>query len=217
MEEVLSTTAQLTLLYELFPQLTSTQKEKFAQLNSLYTEWNSKINLISRKDIDCLYLHHIIHSLGITEMLHFTPGTLVLDAGTGGGLPGIPLAILFPEVQFILVDSTQKKIKAAKAIAEAIGLENVTFIADRLESINVKCHFVVSRAAMQLSSLEAVTRRLFLKEQRNALPNGIIALKGGNLTAELAPYRKKAIVTSLYPVFRDEFFMEKQVVYIPFG
>lgn len=215
MQEALTERQQIALIYELFPDLTSAQKEQLEALGSLYREWNAKINLISRKDIDNLYLHHVLHSLGITEMLRFTPGTVVLDAGTGGGFPGIPLAILFPEVRFILVDSTQKKIKAAQAVAEAVKLENVCFRGERLEAVKAECHFVVSRAALPLTDLDAVTRHLFVKEQLNALPNGIIALKGGQLTAETAPYRNSLITAPLYPALRDEYFKEKQVVYIP--
>ena len=196
-------------------QLTERQAEQFAQLDALYRDWNSKINVISRKDIDNLYEHHVLHSLAIAKWLPFQPGTTILDVGTGGGFPGIPLAILFPECQFMLIDSIGKKIKVASEVAQALGLSNVVCKQERAEEEKQKFDFVVSRAVMPLPDLVKLVRKNISTKQRNAVPNGIIVLKGGDLKAELAPYQKTAEVTPCSQWFKGEWFETKQVIYLP--
>ena len=198
-----------------FPTLTEKQKEQFAALYDLYFDWNRKINVISRKDIENLYLHHVLHSLGIAKMINFRPGTTVMDFGCGGGFPGVPLAILFPEVKFHLVDSIGKKVRVAREISEAIGLENITFAHSRGEDVKEKFNFVVSRAVMPLTDLIKICRKNVNKEQHNALPNGIICLKGGDLNAEVQPFKKCVDMIDLYDNFKEEFFKGKKVVYVP--
>ena len=198
-----------------FPTLTEKQKEQFAALYDLYYDWNSKINVISRKDIENLYLHHVLHSLGIAKMINFRPGTTVMDFGCGGGFPGVPLAILFPEVKFHLVDSIGKKVRVAREISEAIGLENITFAHSRGEDVKEKFNFVVSRAVMPLTDLVKICRKNVNKEQHNALPNGIICLKGGDLNAEVQPFKKCVDMIDLFDNFKEEFFKGKKVVYVP--
>ena len=195
--------------------LTDRQAEQFAQLDALYRDWNSKINVISRKDIDNLYEHHVLHSLAIAKWLPFQPGTTILDVGTGGGFPGIPLAILFPECQFMLIDSIGKKIKVASEVAQALGLSNVVCKQERAEEEKQKFDFVVSRAVMPLPDLVKLVRKNISAKQRNAVPNGIIVLKGGDLKAELAPYQKTAEVTPCSQWFKGEWFETKQVIYLP--
>lgn len=206
---------QLEILKGYFPDLTDTQKARIDALYALYADWNAKINVISRKDIDNLYLHHVLHSLGILKMLRFKDGSAVMDIGTGGGFPGIPLAIMLPEVQFHLVDSIGKKIKVAQAVAEAIGLENVTFRHCRAEEEKGLFDFVVSRAVMPLSDLVKIARKNIRKKQLNALPNGLICLKGGELQHEILPFRKQAVSIDLGEHFKEEFFQTKKVVYVP--
>ena len=196
--------SQFSILTSYFPDLTDRQKEQYAALYDLYTDWNAKINVISRKDIENLYPHHVLHSLGITHMLRFKPGSSVMDLGTGGGFPGIPLAILFPETHFHLVDSIGKKIKVGQAVAEAIGLENVSFRHCRGEEEKQLFDFVVS-----------LVRKNIKKEQINALPNGLICLKGGELAHEILPFRNQAISMDLKDHFKEEFFETKKVVYVP--
>lgn len=174
----------MELIKTYFPELSETQLAQYEALYDLYTDWNAKINVISRKDIENLYLHHVLHSLGIIKMLKFKDGSSVMDVGTGGGFPGIPLAIFFPEVKFHLVDGTGKKIMVGQAVAEAIGLKNVSFRHCRAEEEKAMFDFVVSRGVMPLGDLIKITRKNILKEQRNALPNGIICLKGGELEHE---------------------------------
>lgn len=207
----------IDLIEKYFQNLTDLQKKQFAMLQELYQDWNSKINVISRKDMDYLYLHHVLHSLAITQMITFKAGTKIIDVGCGGGFPGIPLAILMPDVNFLLIDSIRKKIKVTTAIAEAVGLKNVRAIQCRAEELkDEKCHFVVSRAAMQMKDLVHSSMHLVnTKDQFNALPNGIICLKGGNLTSELNPFKNKAIVEDIYPNFDEEYFKTKQVIYLP--
>ena len=195
--------------------LTDRQAEQFAQLDALYRDWNSKINVISRKDIDNLYEHHVLHSLAIAKWLPFQPGTTILDVGTGGGFPGIPLAILFPECQFMLIDSIGKKIKVASEVAQALGLSNVVCKQERAEEEKQKFDFVVSRAVMPLPDLVKLVRKNISAKQHNAVPNGIIVLKGGDLKAELAPYQKTAEVTPCSQWFKGEWFETKQVIYLP--
>lgn len=198
-----------------FPSLSEKQKNQFTALYDLYTDWNAKINVISRKDIENLYPHHVLHSLGIAKMLRFKAGSSVIDIGTGGGFPGVPLAILFPEVQFHLVDSIGKKIKVGQAVAETIGLENITFRHCRAEEEKQLFDFAVSRAVMPLADLVKIAKKNIKKEQQNALPNGLICLKGGELQQEILPFRNKASVINLSDYFKEEFFNTKKVVYVP--
>ena len=197
-----------------FPDITPRQKEQFAALYDLYYDWNSKINVISRKDIENLYLHHVLHSLAIAKYITFKPGTTIMDMGCGGGFPGIPLAIMFPEVQFHLVDSIGKKVRVAAEIANAIGLTNVHTSHSRAEEIKEKYSFVVSRAVMQLPDLVKICRKNISKEQNNALPNGIICLKGGDMTAETAPFKNCREIVDVSDYFQEEFFKDKKVVYV---
>ena len=194
--------------------LSDRQAEQFAQLDALYRDWNSKINVISRKDIDNLYEHHVLHSLAIAKLLPFQPGTTVLDVGTGGGFPGIPLAILFPECRFLLIDSIGKKIKVASEVAKALGLTNVICKQERVEEEKQKFDFVVSRAVMPLPDLVKLVRKNISKKHRNAVPNGLIVLKGGDLKEELRPF-KEAEVTPCSLYFKGEWFETKQVIYLP--
>lgn len=203
------------LIREHFPYISERQEEQFRKLDELYRHWNAQINVISRKDIDSLYLHHVLHSLGITQMIRFKPESRVLDFGCGGGFPGIPLAIMFPEVEFLLVDSIGKKIKVVSAVAKALELENVRTLHGRAEEIKEKFDFVVSRAVMRLDELEPLARKLISPIQRNGMPNGIICLKGGELQSETRRYKHIIEVQELYPAFRDEYFKTKKLVYLP--
>ena len=198
-----------------FPELNEQQCQQLEALYDLYTDWNAKINVISRKDIENLYLHHVLHSLGIVKMLRFKDGSSVMDVGTGGGFPGIPLAIFFPNVQFHLVDSIGKKIKVGQAVAEAIGLKNITFRHCRVEEEKEKYDFVVSRAVMPLADLVKLVRKNIKKEQQNALPNGLICLKGGELQHEILPFRNQALSLELGDSLKEGFFKTKKVVYVP--
>ena len=207
--------SQLSILKAYFPELTDGQQAQIDALFPLYADWNAKINVISRKDIENLYLHHVLHSLGLTKMLRFKDGSTVMDIGTGGGFPGIPLAILMPDVQFHLVDSMGKKIKVGQAVAEAIGLKNVTFRHCRAEEEKGLFDFVVSRAVMPLADLVKIARKNIKKEQQNALPNGLICLKGGELQHEILPFRNQAVSLNLSDHFKEEFFQTKKVVYVP--
>jgi 16S rRNA (guanine527-N7)-methyltransferase len=197
-----------------FPNITQEQSERFAALDALYRDWNSKINVISRKDIDNLYEHHILHSLGIAELISFKPGTRIMDLGTGGGFPGIPLAIMFPDVNFHLVDSIGKKIKVCNEVSSALGLTNVTTEWNRAENVKDKFDFVVSRAVMPLTDLVKLIRKNIAKESHNALPNGLICLKGGELEHEVMPMKSHTLVTDLSNYFEEEFFETKKVVYV---
>ena len=204
------------LISKYFPHLSALQQEQFARLDGLYREWNAKINVISRKDMDNLYLHHVLHSLAIGKAIRFKNGTRILDFGTGGGFPGIPLAILFPQCQFRLIDGTGKKITVAKAVASDIGLQNVEAIHRRGEEETSKFDFVVSRAVMPLPDLAKIVRKNIRHEQRNAFPNGLICLKGGTLVEELKPFQRIAEVIPLTDFFDEEWFKEeKKLVYIP--
>lgn len=204
------------LISKYFPHLSAQQQEQFARLDGLYREWNAKINVISRKDMDNLYLHHVLHSLAIGKAIRFKNGTRILDFGTGGGFPGIPLAILFPQCQFRLIDGTGKKITVAKAVASDIGLQNVEAIHRRGEEETSKFDFVVSRAVMPLPDLAKIVRKNIRHEQRNASPNGLICLKGGTLVEELKPFLRIAEVIPLTDFFDEEWFKEeKKLVYIP--
>lgn len=194
--------------------LTARQAEQFAQLDALYRDWNSKINVISRKDIDNLYEHHVLHSLAIAKFLPFQPGTTILDVGTGGGFPGIPLAILFPECQFVLIDSIRKKILVATEIAKALGLTNVICKQERAEEEKQKFDFIVSRAVMPMPDLVKLVRKNVKPTPMNAIPNGLIVLKGGDLKEELRPF-KEAEITPCSQFFKGEWFDTKQVIYLP--
>lgn len=196
-------------------QLTPTQEQQFAALGVLYPEWNAKINVISRKDIDNLYEHHILHSMAIAKFISFKPGSLILDIGTGGGFPGIPLAILFPDVQFTLIDSIGKKIRVAQEIASAIGLKNVSIKQLRAEEEKGKYDFVVSRAVMPLGDLRKLITKNIGKQQQNSMPNGLIVLKGGDLQAEVFPFRNVAETEELSSYFEEEFFTTKKIIYLP--
>ena len=204
----------MDIILKYFPELTDTQKEQFGALYDLYADWNSKINVISRKDIGNLYEHHVLHSLGIAKTITFHPGTEVMDLGTGGGFPGIPLAILFPNTHFHLVDSIGKKVRVATEVAQAIGLGNVSFRHCRAEEEKELFDFVVSRAVMPLADLLKIVRKNIKREQHNALPNGLICLKGGELAHEVMPVRHQAIITDLKTFFDEEFFETKKVVYV---
>ena len=196
-------------------QLTEHQEQQFAALDVLYRDWNSKINVISRKDIDNLYEHHVLHSLAIAKVLPFQPHTEILDVGTGGGFPGIPLAILFPECRFTLIDSIGKKIKVAQEVATALGLTNVECIQERAEEEKRKFDFVVSRAVMPLPDLVRLVQKNVSNQQRNAVPNGLVVLKGGDLREDLRPFQKRAEITEISTLFRGEWFDTKRVIYLP--
>ena len=197
-----------------FPTLTPLQTKQFTALYDLYSDWNTKINVISRKDIENLYEHHILHSLGISKVIQFVPGTKVLDLGTGGGFPGIPLAILFPDTQFHLIDSIGKMVKVATEIANAIGLKNVTFKHVCGQETKEKFDFVVSRAVMPLKDLLEIIKKNIAREQKNAHPNGLFCLKGGEMTEELLVIKRKKIVYNLSDYFEEPFFETKKVVYV---
>ena len=204
----------MEIITKYFPNITELQAEQFAQLEVLYNDWNSKINVISRKDIHNLYEHHVLHSLGIAKLINFRPDTNIMDLGTGGGFPGIPLAILFPEAKFHLVDSIGKKVRVAQEVATAIGLKNVRFSHARAEEIKDKYDFVVTRAVMSMVALIKIARKNIAKEQHNALPNGIIALKGGELDGEIAAVKNIAAVWPLSDYFEEEYFETKKVVHV---
>lgn len=203
----------MKLIKKYFPNLTPTQEAQFAALDALYHDWNSKINVISRKDIDNLYEHHVLHSLGIAQVIRFKPGTQVMDLGTGGGFPGIPLAILFPETHFHLVDSIKKKILVCTEVAQALGLTNVSTRWCRAEEEKSQFDFVVSRAVMPLADLVKLIRKNISRKSQNALPNGLICLKGGGLEKETLPLRSHTDITPLSDYFEEDFFLTKQVVY----
>lgn len=198
-----------------FPHTDARQQEQLAALRALYGDWNSKVNVISRKDIDHLYEHHVLHSLAIAKLLNFRDGSRILDFGTGGGFPGIPLAIMFPQCSFRLIDRTAKKIKVVQEVAAAIGLQNVS--AEQLpgEEEKGKYDFIVSRAVMPLPDLVRIVKKNVAREQHNSLPNGIICLKGGNLDGEIMPYRKIVDVTPVGDFFSEEWFKEKYLIYLP--
>ena len=204
----------MDLITTYFPGLSDTQKAQFEALYDLYIDWNSKINVISRKDITNLYEHHVLHSLGIAKFIRFVPETEVMDVGTGGGFPGIPLAIIFPEVRFHLVDSIGKKVKVAAEVTKAIGLKNVTTRHCRVEEEKKMFDFVVSRAVMPLSDLVKIVRKNIKKEQQNVYPNGLICLKGGELEHEILPFKHLAQIEDMKNYFKEEYFATKKVVYV---
>ncbi len=206
----------MELILKYFPNLSNTQREQFAALKALYEDWNSKINVISRKDMDNFYEHHVLHSLAIAHEIRFREGTKVLDLGTGGGFPGIPLAIMFPDCQFKLIDRTGKKIRVVNEVAQAIGLKNV--VAEQLSGEEEKSQydFVVSRAVMPLPDLvKIIKKNVNRKNQHNALPNGLICLKGGDLQAETKPFKNIVSLTEIHDMFKEEWFKEKYLIYLP--
>ena len=205
----------LTLIEKYFPHADALQRERLAALHPLYHEWNERINVISRRDIDNLYMHHVLHSLAIARFIRFRPGTRILDLGTGGGFPGIPLAIMFPLCRFTLIDGTGKKIRVAQEVCRAIGLDNCSPEHRRGEDEHGTFHFVVSRAVMPLPDLARLTRKNIGKEQINALPNGIICLKGGSLNEETKPFRHIVQTAELTGYFEEEWFKDKHIVYLP--
>ncbi len=204
----------MELIDKYFPDLSDEQHEKLAQLKAVYEHWNNQINVISRKDMDDFYERHVLHSLAIAKVINFRPGTKILDIGTGGGFPGIPLAILFPECHFFLVDSIGKKIKVVKEVAAELGLKNVRAAHERAENIKEKFDFVVSRAVTAMPRFLPWTNNKFLKEQNNSYPNGIFYLKGGDLTEELKGIRQDMEIVDLTKFFDEAFFETKKVVYV---
>ena len=203
------------IIKKYFPELTKRQQEQFEALDALYHDWNAKINVISRKDIDQLYEHHVLHSLAIAKTIRFRPGTRILDFGTGGGFPGIPLAILFPDCEFKLIDGTGKKIRVAQEVSQAIGLTNCHPEHLRGEDERRQYHFVVSRAVMPLPDLVKIVRKNIAKPQLNALPNGILCLKGGDLQAETQPFRNIVETTDISTFFTEDWYKGKYVIYLP--
>jgi 16S rRNA (guanine527-N7)-methyltransferase len=204
----------IQLLQSYFPDLTDDQQKKFAALGDLYAHWNAQINVISRKDMENFYVHHVLHSLAIGKVIRFVPDTFVLDVGTGGGFPGIPLAILFPEVKFHLVDSIGKKIKVVNEVVTALGLENVLAEPRRAEELKSEYDFVVSRAVAQWAQLEGWTAKLIKKKGKNALPNGWLLLKGGDLKEEFKPVAKWMEEYPLSGLFKEEYFETKKLIYV---
>ena len=208
----------VSLITKYFPDLSATQVAQFEQIFDLYSDWNERINVVSRKDIEHLYLHHVLHSLAIAKVVAFKPSTRVVDLGTGGGFPGIPLAIMFPETQFLLTDSIGKKIKVVQEVADALKLENVEARHIRTEEVKIKADFVVSRAVATIDKLAQWSRNLIAKKQINALPNGLICLKGSNMKTEMALLGKEKKYIDEYAIskfFEEEYFAEKSIIYFP--
>ncbi len=205
-----------TIITKYFPDLDPEQQHRFEQLGPLYKELNQKINVISRKDIESIYLHHVLHSLSIAKYIKFKPETRVVDVGTGGGFPGIPLAIIFPETDFVLIDGRAKKITVVNEVKEALGLQNVTAIHQRSEELKGQYDFVLARAVTRLSKLIPLTFHLIASKDKNAIPNGLLALKGGNLQEEIAEVtpRHKVEETSIQSYFDEEYYAEKHLLYL---
>tara|TARA_B110000467_G_C18266369_1_gene449526 strand:- start:374 stop:1021 length:648 start_codon:yes stop_codon:yes gene_type:complete len=206
--------SDITLIVKYFPELTDLQKEQFAQLKPLYEEWNAQINVISRKDVDSLYERHILHSLSIAKFISFNKGAKIMDLGCGGGFPGIPLAILFPEVSFTMVDSIGKKIKVVKEISTAIGLQNIQAHHMRAEQLDDSFDFIITRAVASMIDLVKLTRKQYLNANKHTIDNGIIALKGGDLTTELASWGNRKTLVNLSDYFEEEFFETKKIIHV---
>jgi 16S rRNA (guanine527-N7)-methyltransferase len=204
----------MDIINKYFPSLTDAQRELFAQLPALYADWNSKINVISRKDMDNFMERHVLHSLAIAKYTSFVNGTRIVDVGCGGGFPGIPLAIMFPDVEFLMVDSIGKKIKVVQGVAEALGLKNVRAVQSRSEQIKESFDFVVSRAVTAFPDFVKMTRHLVDQRLINAIPNGILYLKGGDFHAEVAPFGASALVYDLESYFEEEFFETKRIIHL---
>jgi 16S rRNA (guanine527-N7)-methyltransferase len=202
-------------IFSYFPHLNSLQKEQFTKMKSIYLMWNSMINVISRKDMDNFTVHHLLHSLALGKVIEFTPGTRVLDVGTGGGFPGIPLAVMFPDCEFTLLDSIEKKIKVVSAVADELGLTNVNPVRKRAEEEKGKFDFVVSRAVTDFPTFVNLTSKNIDREGNNSLKNGILYLKGGDLTEELTKFRDRAEVWNIKDFFSEPFFETKRIVYLP--
>lgn len=198
-----------------FPNITERQQQQFAELKPLYSDWNGKINVISRKDIDNIYLHHVLHSLAIAKEVSFRPGSRILDFGTGGGFPGIPLAIMFPDCHFKMIDRTAKKIKVVNEIASALGLKNVKAVQLPGEEEHEMYDFVVSRAVMSLPDLMRIVRKNISKSQHNSVPNGLICLKGGNIDNEIQPFGKILEISAISNTFDEDWFKDKYIIYVP--
>lgn len=204
-----------SVIFRYFPELSKKQKEQFTDLQILYSEWNEKINVISRKDIEHLYERHVLHSLAISKIIQFNEGAEVMDLGTGGGFPGIPLAIFFPKTLFTLVDSIGKKIKVVNEISNSLQLNNVITLNDRTENVNRQFDFIVSRATSTLDDLVKWTNRKYKKENKHNLQNGLICLKGGDLSVELKSYRTRMKLIDITTIFNEKFFESKKIVYLP--
>jgi len=199
-----------------FPSLTDLQKEQFSQIKPVYDNWNSMINVVSRKDMDNFIVHHVLHSLSIAKKFNFPRGTRILDVGTGGGFPGIPLAILFPDCQFTLLDSIEKKIKVVSAAADELGLKNVFPVRKRVEEEKNRYQFIISRAVTEFSTFVKLTEKNLERPGKNSLRNGIIYLKGGDLDEELKPFKNRVTVWNISDLFDEPFFETKKIVYLPF-
>ena len=205
----------MQIIKKYFPEINDTQAGQFGDMGSLYKDWNEKINVISRKDIDFLYERHILHSLGIARVIQFAPGTRVMDVGTGGGFPGIPLAILFPETEFLLVDAIAKKINVVEAVAHSLGLKNVSAQQNRAENVPGQFDFIVSRAVTAFPKFVSLVRNKVSAEQKNKLENGILYLKGGDFDDELEPFKNGATVVRMSDFFEEEFFETKKLIHLP--
>jgi len=204
----------MDIIKKYFPGLNPVQSAQIEQLGQLYQEWNEKINVVSRKDIDHLYERHVLHSLGIAKIIEFSPGTFIMDVGTGGGFPGIPLAILFPETNFLLVDSIAKKIKVVDGVAQSLGLKNVRATHDRAEKVSGQFDFVVSRAVTAFPKFVSLVRKKISDKQKNKLANGILYLKGGDFQDELEPFKNQVQVYQLNQYFQEEFFETKKLIHL---
>jgi 16S rRNA (guanine527-N7)-methyltransferase len=203
------------IIFRYFPLLSAIQKEKLLQLKEIYDSWNSKINVISRKDMDNFFIHHVLHSMALARVIDFVPGTTVLDVGTGGGFPGIPLAIMFPDSQFTLLDSIEKKIKVVTAVSEELNLKNVIPVRKRIEEEKNKFHFIVSRAVTRFPEFVMLTSKNILRDGKNNPGNGILYLKGGDLTDELLKFKNRITVWQIKDFFSESFFETKVIVYLP--